>query len=99
MIDGNARKVIEDIYSQDVEIIFEGKEYFINGCSCAFDEKGNVKRARLEVYDMTTEDEDAFIIFSVECKTQDECVQAFESAPIWNGRTFWDAEHEMTQIG
>jgi hypothetical protein len=38
------------------------------------------------------------VIFSVEKKTQNLCIEAFEDAKIWGGKSFWDVENEMEWV-
>lgn len=37
-------------------------------------------------------------VFEFEGDTITDCIEAFENAPIWAGKTFYDAESEMTWI-
>lgn len=49
---------------------------------------------RLEVYDLTNDT----TLFSVTKSSASECVEAFENAPIWGGKNFWDIESQMQWV-
>ena len=94
MIDGNANQFIESLFFEDAYILYDGKKYFINGCSCNFDDNHEIINVKLEVYNI----DEGCTVFSVIKPTQTECVTAFEDAPIFNGKTFWDVEQEIQWV-
>lgn len=94
MIDGNVTQFIESLFFEDAYILYEGKKYFINGCCCNFDENHEIVNVKLEVYNL----DEGRTVFSVIKPTQTECVTAFEDAPIFNGKTFWDVEQEIQWV-
>lgn len=94
MIDGNANDFIDKLSYEDHYVMFDNIKYFLNGCQAEKDSCGNVISVRLEVYDLTNET----TVFSVTKKSVCECLLAFEKAKIWNNKTFWEAEKDITWI-
>ena len=37
-------------------------------------------------------------VYDFEGTSIPECIAAFENAPIWDGKTFWQAEQEMKWV-
>ena len=107
MIDGNARDFIEKLYYEDHYVIYSGKKFFLNGCQTKTSPDGNVEYVSLEVYDLTTVEYVSLevynlttdeTIFSTKKALASDCILAFEEAPIWNGKTFWEIESEMQWV-
>jgi hypothetical protein len=94
MINGNVNEFIDQLFYEDHYVIFHGDKYFFNGCQCTFDETGKIINVLLEIYNLTKNS----VIFSVEKKTQNLCIEAFEDAKIWGGKSFWDVENEMEWV-
>jgi len=94
MIDGNVDNFIESLLYEDAYILYQGKKYFINGCSCRFDNKDKMIDVRLEVYNL----DDNCTIFSTVKATHKECISEFESARIFNGKSFWEAEKDIQWV-
>jgi hypothetical protein len=46
------------------------------------------------VYNISTNE----TIFSVVKASASECVEAFEDSAIWNGKSFWEVETDMTWV-
>lgn len=93
MIDGNARDFLNKLYYEDHYVIFSGEKYFLNGCQTE-KKKDGTKSVRLEVYNLTQDT----TVFSVTKTTAVDCIEAFEEASIWNGRTFWEIESEIIWV-
>ena len=94
MIDGNAPEFIDKLYYEDHYVVYNGKKYFFNGCQSKKNADGKVVSVRLEVYDISSDT----TVFSVTKPSATECVEAFEEAPIWDGKSFWDIESQMQWV-
>lgn len=93
MIDGNARDFLNKLYYEDHYVIFNGEKYFLNGCQTKKLDNGT-ESVRLEVYNLTRDT----TVFSVTKTSAADCIDAFEEAVIWNGRTFWEIESEIMWV-
>lgn len=94
MIDGNASEFIDKLHYEDHYVLYNGNKYFFNGCQSKKHSDGRVVSVRLEVYDISNEK----TLFSTTKPSAEECVEAFEEAPIWNGKSFWDIESQMQWV-
>ena len=86
---GNVNQFLEEITWQEETILFNGKKYFFN----PWEHQGI---GRLEIQQWNLKDEWVSDFFYVEGNTTEECVKKMVAAPIWDGKTFWEAESEMT---
>ena len=91
MIDGNTREFLNKLYYEDHYVIFEGEKYFLNGCQTKQNSDGS-ESVKLEVYNLTQHT----TILSITKATATECIDSFQDAVIWNGKSFWEAELQMT---
>ena len=90
MIDGDAREFIEGLYYGDERFFFfDGEKYFLQG----YFSKG---KPMLELYVMENP-KNHFAWRSIS-KNGEYPVKEFESAPIFNGKTFWEAEQEIQWV-
>ncbi len=94
MINGNAGNFIDELYYQDHYAIFRGEKLFFNGCQCKVDNDKKIVSATLEIYNLKTNE----VLFSTEQESPSECIKRFEDAPIFNGKTFWQAEGEIEWV-
>lgn len=92
MINGNISEFIDELTYQDHYVTFNGKKYFFNGCQCKFDNRGKVKEARLEVYNLT----DNQTLVSITESDTAKCIETLASLPLFYGKTLYEVEHEMT---
>ena len=93
MIDGNVNEFV-DILSRGGELwfLFKGVKYFFQGW---YEANG------MHVFVVEAEnlpDGQKYFWRKSSMKIE-ECAKAFFDAPIWDGKTFWEAEHEMTWVG
>lgn len=94
MINGNASEFIDKMHYEDHYVVFNSEKYFVNGCQTKMDATGRILSVRLEVYNLTKN----VTVFSETKPSASECVNAFEEAPIWNGKTFWEAESDIEWV-
>ena len=97
MIDGNVKEFVDNLYyGSEMYFIFNDKKYFIQGW---FDDP--VHHLVLD-YDYQTEPFDENnpdcnkYIWEYSSEISDECVKAFLDAPLWNGKTFYEVEKDIT---
>ena len=92
MIDGNVNEFV-DILSRGGELwfLFHGVKYFFQGW---YEPTG------IHVFVIETENASAQGKYYWETSSVriEECAEAFFKAPIWDGKTFWEVEHEMTWV-
>lgn len=85
MINGNAGEFVDRIYScQDTVFIYRGVKYWFQGYA---KDNGTIQ---MEVFQYQPSAEDCLWEYTGE--TIEDCQQAFLSAPIFSGKTFWDEE-------
>lgn len=94
MINGNPATFIDKMYYEDHYVIFNKEKYFVNGCQTKMAPDGSTLSVRLEVYNLTQNT----TVFSTTKLSASECVSTFEDAPIWGGKTFWDAERNIQWV-
>lgn len=94
MIDGNANVFIDKLTYEDHYVIYDDEKYFFNGCQVTTDKQGNITSVILEVYNLNNNT----TIFSTTKLTISDCITEFENAKIWNGKSFWEAEKDMTWV-
>lgn len=94
MINGNVYEFIDELTFQDHYAIYQGQKYYFNGCQCQYDMKGNIISVTLEVYNLTTKE----AVFSTTQDSITKCIDAFEKAKIFNGKTFWKAEKDIEWV-
>ena len=94
MINGDAGKFVEELACQDHYALFQSKILFFNACQCRFNESGKMISAALEVYNLT----DNTVLFSTEQDNCSRCIEQFENAAIFNGKTFWQVEQDIEWV-
>ena len=90
MINGNVNEFIDGLYYGDERIfMYKGQKFFVQG----FSENGysTIYLARWE-----PPCDDYIWVGKHPYGAYD--VEAFLAAPIWDGRTFWEAEKEMEWV-
>lgn len=88
MINGDVKEFVDGLYYGDERwFTYQGKEYFIQGW---------VKEGLfyLLLDDAKVEGEDYIWKYSGE--SNNEAVEEFLAAKLWNGKTFFEVEKEMT---
>ena len=91
MRDGNANEFIETLYGGcDITFVFMGVKYMIQG----WWEDGQYVLSLDQLYPKT----DNIGIWKYVAKTAKECVEAFEKALIFNGKSFWRVENEIQWV-
>ena len=93
MKDGNVNEFLDKILYQEEMVLFFDNKYFFNPW---YNEKEKYFVLRIELFDK----DDNFIqeVFYSTGNIQGDNVKKFLEAPIWHGKTFWNAEGEITWI-
>ncbi len=88
MLGNDLNDFMNDMYSNpEKEIRYRNKDYMVAGY---IDEKGEFYT--LMVY---TIDKECKTLFKVSSKERRECVEAFEQAKIFDGKTIYEAEKDI----
>lgn len=97
MIDGNVNEFVDNLYyGSEMYFLYRDKKYFIQGWV-----KDSLHYLVLdydyesEVFDSANPECNKYI-WEYSSPDSRECVQAFLNAPLWDGKTFYDVEKEMT---
>ncbi len=91
MIDGNVNEFVDGLYrGNEWWFLFNGKKYFIQG----WWESGKATLALDDCSDVNNPN----YMWERTADNMEENVDAFLNAPIWDGKTFWEVEYEMTWI-
>ncbi len=97
MIGGNVKEFVDNLYyGSEMYFIYKGKKYFIQG----WYEKPT--HFLVLDYDYEVEPYDAKNpscdknIWEYASEDASDCVKAFLAAPLWDGKTFYEVEKEMT---
>lgn len=94
MINGNAFEFIDELTYQDHYAIYNGVKFFFNGCQCKYDKNGNITDVTLEVYNLLTNE----TVYSTTQNSTTKCIDEFEKAKIFNGKSFWEAEKDIEWV-
>ncbi len=92
MINGDPKAFIEGLhYGDEHYFVYDGRKYFIQGLTT--EEDGNF----LEVFGLDPDNFDYHWI-AYSGKNKPFPVAEFERAPIFNGKTFWEAEKDIEWV-
>lgn len=91
MIGGSPYEFADRIYTcQDTVYLYKGIKYWFQGYMIGD------KAVHMEVTQYQPSSEK--YIWEYDGKTIEECQEAFLHAPIFDGKTFWEAEQEITWV-
>ena len=91
MINGNPNEFIDRIYTcQDTVFIYKGVKYWFQGYTT------DDSIVHMEVFQIAPE-KDAYI-WEYNGNSISEGQDLFQSAPIFDGKIFWDAEQEIEWV-
>ena len=90
---GRVNDFIDAFSYQSVAVMFNGEKYFSDGVTTKADGKYSFFIIKVDANGEFLAD-----VFEYEGDTITDCIVAFENAPIWNGKTFYDVESEMTWV-
>ena len=86
MINGDPNDFLDTVYSgQEIFFIYRGNHYMYQGYT---QQEGLLT---MELIPITEDDKPVW-----KCTVAfDECLDVFQKAPIFDGKTFWDAEKDI----
>ena len=85
MVGGKPNDFLDRIYScQDTVFVYNGIKYWFQGY---MPDKNSVHMEIIQYQPSSEKD-----VWEYDGATIDECLNAFVHAPIFNGKTFWEAE-------
>lgn len=88
MLGNNLNEFMDDMYhNPEKEIIYRGKRYMVAGYSD--------KECELYTLEVYTIDKDCKELFKHTSKERNECVEKFEKAKIFDGKTIYEAEKDI----
>ena len=90
---GRVNDFIDTFSYQSVAVVFKGKKYFSDGITSDVNGKFSFFVIKVDEKGEFLEDVYDFVGNSIP-----DCISAFENAPIWDGKTFWQAEQEMEWV-
>ena len=90
MINGNVNEFVNGLYYGDERVfLYRGQKFFIQGLT--FD---GCNHLLLDRWEPPADD----YFWERESPRGSYAVEEFLSAPIWDGKTFWQAEQEMEWV-
>lgn len=91
MINGNPGEFIDRIYScQDTIFVFNGIKYWFQGYTLP----GGTVHMEVSQYQPVSEN----CLWTHNGETIEECHEAFLVAPMFGGKTFWEAEENIEWV-
>ena len=90
---GRVNDFIDAFSYQSVAVVHKGEKYFSDGITMRADDK-------YSFFIIKVDDNGKFLsdVYEFEGDSITACIVAFENAPIWNGKSFYDVENEMTWV-
>ena len=90
---GRVNDFIDAFSYQSVAVVYKGEKYFSDGITMRADDK-------YSFFIIKVDDNGKFLsdVYEFEGDSTTACIVAFENAPIWNGKSFYDVENEMTWV-
>jgi hypothetical protein len=94
MLGGNVNEFIDHTTYEECAVMYKGEKYFFHGLIC--DNKKNRYSYEIDLWDNAGN----FIknLFDKTFTSSEECIKVAQEIPIFNGKTFWEAEKEMEWI-
>ena len=96
MKDGDVREFVEKIHYQDEIVLSKDRKYFFNGCCHHLNEAGD-DVFTFELY-LLDDDRNGDIECTFLGPTAKETIDQFLAARLWEGKTFYEVEQEMTWV-
>ena len=94
MINGNANNFIDHSTYEEVAVMYNDNKYFFRGL--LYDKKTHNHYYAIDLWD----EHDHYVetVYRATAESADECMQQFLSAPIIDGKSFWELEKDMEWI-
>lgn len=97
MINGNVNEFVDNLDFEHQAVIYNGHKLFFEGV-IYYSEQDGRKKYNFDIYQYSLNEVYEKDFYSIWCESSSECIEEFMKAPIFDGRTFWEAEKEMEQI-
>ena len=94
MIGGNVQKFIDQTTFEECAVIFNGVKYFFHGL--IFNREKNEYSYVIDVW--SNDGNFDKTVFNQTAVTPEECLTLAQNAPIFEGKTFWEAEKDMEWV-
>lgn len=90
---GRVNDFIDAFSYQSVAVVYKGEKYFSDGITMKDDDK-------YSFFIIKVDDNGEFLsdVYEFEGDSITDCIVAFENATIWDGKSFYDVENEMTWV-
>ena len=90
---GRVNDFIDAFSYQSVAVVYKGEKYFSDGITMRDDDK-------YSFFIIKVDDNGEFLsdVYEYEGDSITDCIVAFENATIWDGKSFYDVENEMTWV-
>ena len=94
MIGGKTTDFIEKTTYEECSVLYKGIKYFFHGL--IFNKEENLYSYDIDVWD----NDGNYIktVFSEKNTSMETCMALAHSSPIFDGKTFWEAEPEMEWV-
>ena len=93
MKNGDVNYFLDTVYYNDHYVVFNKKKYFFN--AVCTDENGI---SHFEIYKCDFDGTNFQIIYSISNSDTTVCGKDFIDKKIFDGKSFWEAEADMTEI-
>lgn len=90
---GRVNDLIDAFSYQSIAVVYKGEKYFSDGITTNSNGKYSFFIIKVDENGEFLED-----VFEFEGDSISDCIIAFESACIWEGKAFYDVENEMIWV-
>lgn len=91
---GNVNKFIDQTTYEECAVMYKGIKYFFHGLM--FDNEKNEYSYIIDIWDSNGNYEKT--VFNKTSPTMEKCLELAQSEPIFEGKTFWEAESDMEWV-
>lgn len=90
---GRVNDFIDAFSYQSVAVVYNDEKYFSDGITTK-------DEGKYSFFIIKVDDNGNYIsdIYEFEGSSITDCIIAFENAPIWDGKSFYDVENKMTWV-
>ena len=91
---GNVDKFIDQSTYEECAVIYKGVKYFFHGL--IFDKEKNTYSYVIDIWDNNGNYEKT--VFNKTSSSLEKCLELFQNEPLFDGKTFWEAEPDMEWV-
>lgn len=88
---GNVNKFIDQTTYEECAVLYKGIKYFYHGL--IYDKEKNLYSYVIDIWDKNGNYEKT--VFDKTGSSAEECLNLAQNEPIYEGKTFWEAEPDM----